>query len=123
MEKIRFAIIGYGHIGRRHAEMIASNTHAELVAVADIEPDLQKEVSDKWSAKFFPGIEPLLEACPEVDVVNICTPNGLHARQSVVALEKRHHVVCEKPMGLTKPECEKVIFTALHMARHVFVVM
>jgi predicted dehydrogenase len=68
-------------------------------------------------------MEAMLDAGLEIDVVNICTPNGIHASQSIRALEKRHHVVCEKPMGLEKSECEKVIHTSLRMSRHVFVVM
>jgi len=53
----------------------------------------------------------------------ICTPNGLHAQQAITALNHRKHVVCEKPMGLTKAACEAVIFKALNVSRQVFCVM
>lgn len=53
----------------------------------------------------------------------ICTPNGLHAKQALQALNARKHVVIEKPMGLTKAECEKVIYKALNVSRQVFCVM
>jgi predicted dehydrogenase len=59
----------------------------------------------------------------ECDVVSICTPNGLHAEQAIQALKSGKHVVVEKPMGLTKESCEKVIYTALQMNRQVFCVM
>jgi predicted dehydrogenase len=59
----------------------------------------------------------------DFDVVNVCTPNGLHAAQSIAALDAKKHVVCEKPMGLTKENCEQIIFKSLQMSKQVFCVM
>jgi predicted dehydrogenase len=56
-------------------------------------------------------------------VVNICTPNGLHAQQAIEALKHKKHVVVEKPMALSKADAEKIIYKALQVSRHVFVVM
>jgi UDP-N-acetyl-2-amino-2-deoxyglucuronate dehydrogenase len=56
-------------------------------------------------------------------VVNVCSPNGLHAQHSLIALENKIHVVCEKPLALTKKDSEKIIFKALQVSRHVFCVM
>ncbi|MHB1922487.1 MAG: Gfo/Idh/MocA family protein, partial [Chitinophagaceae bacterium] len=50
-------------------------------------------------------------------------PNGFHASQALMCLEKGKHVVIEKPMALTRLEGEKVIYKALHLHKHVFVVM
>lgn len=119
---IRFAVVGCGHIGKRHAEMVMRNPEAELAAMADIRKrdDLGLEAYD---VPYFTGLTQMLAEVPDIDVVNICTPNGLHAAQSLAALEHRKHVVCEKPMGLSKANCENVIFKALQMSRHVFCVM
>ncbi len=68
-------------------------------------------------------MEELMAANLDIDVINVCTPNGLHANQSLLALENGKHVVCEKPMGLTKEGCEKVIFKSLQKSKHVFCVM
>jgi predicted dehydrogenase len=65
----------------------------------------------------------MLSAHPEIEVVSICTPNGLHGSQSIFALEKGKHVVVEKPMALTKADCEQVIYKALQMHKQVFCVM
>lgn len=121
-DKIKFAVVGCGHIGKRHAEMIVRNPEAELAALCDILPREQLGI-DNFDVPFFPSIESLLESKLEFDVVNICTPNGYHASQSLAALEKKKHVVCEKPMALTKSECEAVIYKSLQVSRQLFLVM
>ncbi|MFO8068083.1 MAG: Gfo/Idh/MocA family oxidoreductase [Bacteroidales bacterium] len=121
-EKIRFAVVGCGHIGKRHAEMIFANPQAELVALCDIKPHKELGI-DKYKVPFYQSIEDLLKKEKDIDVLNICTPNGYHASQSLMALEKKIHVVCEKPMALTKSDCEAVIYKALHVSRQVFIVM
>jgi len=121
-EKVRFAIVGAGHIGKRHAEMILRNEDAELVAICDIRDKSELQL-DQFQVPYFDSVESMLESELDFDVVNICSPNGLHALHSRLALEKRKHIVCEKPMGLTKAECEQVIYTALRMSRQVFCVM
>jgi len=122
MEKVKFAVVGCGHIGKRHAEMITRHEEAILVALCDIKPKESLGV-EAFEADFFTSIDELLAADLDIDVVNICTPNGLHAEQSIKALERKAHVVCEKPMGLSKDNCEKVIFKALQMSKNVFCVM
>ena len=121
-KKIKFAVIGAGHIGKRHAEMITRDEEAELVAMVD-RHSAEDCCADHFKVPFFKTIEELLASDLEYDVVNICTPNGLHAEQSLAALEAKKHVVCEKPMGLTKDGCEKVIFKSLQMSKSVFCVM
>ncbi len=121
-KKIKFAVVGCGHIGKRHAEMISRNPESQLVALCDIKP---KEALglDAFDVPYFTDAAAMLEAVPDIDVVNICTPNGLHASLSLLALDHGKHVVCEKPMGLTKASCEAVLSKALQKHRHVFGVM
>ena len=120
--KIKFAVVGAGHIGKRHAEMITREDEAELIAMVDVRS--QEECgAEHFNVPFFKSIEELLASDLVIDVVNICTPNGLHAEQSLAALEAKKHVVCEKPMGLSKDNCEKVIFKSLQMSKNVFCVM
>lgn len=121
-DKVRFAIVGAGHIGKRHAEMILRNEDAELVAIADIRKESELGI-EQFEVPYFDSVDALYASGLEFDVVNICTPNGLHAMHSIQALDNRKHIVCEKPMGLTKAECEQVIYTALRMSRQVFCVM
>lgn len=121
-KKIKFAVIGQGHIGKRHAEMVRRNDRCELIAVCDVLPK-DKLALDTLKEKFYSSVEAMLEAHPDLDVVNVCTPNGLHATHALAALNASKHVVIEKPMALSKADCEKVIYSALHHHKTVFCVM
>lgn len=121
MENIRFGIIGAGHIGKRHGEMIQRHEHGELVAMCD--PRSKEECGVTFDVPLYTTPEEMLEAHPDLDVVNICSPNGLHAEHALLALNAHKHVVIEKPMALTKSDCERIIYAALNKSRQVFGVM
>lgn len=120
MTTIKFAIIGMGRIGKRHAAMIQSHDEAELMAICDIDNNKSQGFSD---TPFFEDIDALLKTAITIDVVAICTPNGLHATHALKALKAKKHVVIEKPMTLTKAEAELVIFKSLEVSKQVFCVM
>ena len=120
--KIRFAVVGQGHIGKRHAEMILRNPESELAAVCDIRTPEECKVSYQ-DIPFYQSLEELLEKENNLDVLNICTPNGLHAEMALQGLEKGLHVVVEKPMALTKTDAEKVVYKSLEKHKNVFCVM
>jgi predicted dehydrogenase len=122
MSKIKFGVVGQGHIGKRHAEMVRRNPDCELVAICDFLPHHELGLGD-FKEQFHSSIEELLAAHPEIEVVSVCTPNGLHAEHSLKVLEAGKHVVVEKPMALSKADCEKVIHTALDHNKTVFCVM
>ena len=122
MEKIKFGIIGTGHIGKRHAEMIMRNKDCELVAVSDI---ASKDTLglESYNVPFYHNYNEMLSSHSEIDVVCVCTPNGSHSDISIDVLNNEKHVVIEKPIGLSKSKCEKVIFNALQKHKQVFAVM
>lgn len=120
--KIKFAVVGQGHIGKRHAEMVRRNQNCELVAVCDIADKEKLGLSD-LKENFYTDVNSMLQAHPEIEVVNVCTPNGLHAEHALAALKQNKHVVVEKPMALTKADCEKIIYSALDHHKTVFCVM
>ena len=122
MNKIKFGVIGQGHIGKRHAEMVRRNPHCELLAVCDALPAQQIGLSD-LKEKFYLSVDELLTNHSDIDVINVCTPNGLHFEHAYKALESGKHVVVEKPMALSKADCEKLIYAALHQHRTIFCVM
>jgi len=121
-KKIKFAVIGCGHIGKRHAEMIARNEESELVALIDILDESVLAI-EKYNVPFFKTIDDFLNSGIEADVINIASPNGFHVEHSLKSLEAKKHIVVEKPMALTRNDAEKVIFKALHVHKHLFAVM
>lgn len=124
MNKIRFAVLGCGHIGKRHAEMVMRNGEADLVAMIDSDQPKHENLASLYpGVPVFHSLEEFLASGTVADVINIATPNGLHAAQAKQSLASKMHVVIEKPMGLSKVDCESVIYEALHQSKHVFCVM
>ncbi|UKJ07235.1 Gfo/Idh/MocA family protein [Solitalea lacus] len=121
-QKIKFAVVGCGHIGKRHAEMILRNQEAELVGLIDVRPPELIGVG-KFNAPFFTSLEEFILSGIDVDVINIATPNGLHVQQALKCLEAKKHVVVEKPIALRKIDAERLIYKALQVNRQVFAVM
>jgi len=122
MNNVKFAIIGAGHIGKRHAEMVVRNKESQLIALCDVRPKEKLGISN-YKVPFYGNHVKMLHAHPEVDVVCICTPNGLHSDMAIDSLNSDKHVVIEKPIGLSKAKCEGVIFKALQKHKQVFAVM
>lgn len=118
--RIRFAIIGCGRIAQRHAEHI--NKIGVLVAVCDIVPEKATALGDKYQANAYSSVEELLQAETAIDVVSVCSPNGLHAMHSIAALRSGFHVLCEKPMALSVQDCGEMIKEAEKANRRLFIV-
>lgn len=121
-KKIRFAVVGCGHIGKRHAEMVVRDPGAELVALCDIRPKEELGI-EAYPVAFFSDVKSLLQSGLDIDVINICVPNGLHAELAIQAIESGHHVVIEKPMALQVQDAERVLQTSLKYQKEVFCVM
>lgn len=121
---VRFAVVGCGHIGKRHIEMIGRNPEAKVVAICDVLPlDNLLLPSFANHCSSFTDLEDLLSSGISFDVLNICTPNGLHSKMAIRALETGHHVVIEKPMALNTSDAQNILFTAEKQNKNVFCVM
>jgi UDP-N-acetyl-2-amino-2-deoxyglucuronate dehydrogenase len=122
MSNIKFAICGFGHIGRRHAAIASGYENAEVVAIIDPNIELQQHELFPKGAIFFENLEDFLSSGIETDVITIAAPNGYHVPLALQVLESKHHVVIEKPMGISRLDCEQVLFKALQVHKQVFVV-
>ena len=118
--RTRFAIVGYGHIGRRHAAIVHAHPDAAWVAVC--EPAMPVTEALPSSVAVYHDLSQLLADC-DFEVACICTPNGLHADQAVACLTAGKHVIIEKPLALTVADCDRIIATAAACDRQVFGVM
>ena len=119
-DKLLFGLIGCGRIGFRHAEHISKL--GELVCVADTVVEKAEEFASKFRAKSYPEHGKMLVNHPEVDVVAVCSPNGLHALHSINSLKSGKHVLCEKPMALSTADCAEMIREAEYANKRLFVV-
>jgi len=117
---IRFAIIGCGRIGQRHAEHI--HNKGKLIAVCDVLKERADELAEKYGSKAYYSVKDLLEKEKEVQVIAICTPNGLHAEHAIEALNAGYHVLCEKPMALTSYDCGEMIKAAERANKRLFAI-
>jgi predicted dehydrogenase len=121
MSKLKFGVVGAGHIGKRHMEMIRRNPAFELVAFADIRS--KAECGVEYDVPHHGSLSDMLGTYDSLDIVCICTPNGYHAEQAILALEADCHVVIEKPMALNRQDGEQILHTALSRGKQVFCVM
>lgn len=113
-KRLKFAIVGCGRIAQRHAEHI--HRLGNLVAACDIEINKAHVLADKYDATPFSELEEMLEAT-EIDVVSVCSPNGLHAEHTIRSLRANCHVLCEKPMALSAKDCGAMIPATQHAYR------
>ncbi len=111
--RVRWAVVGAGGIADRRTipEGIVPAANAELVGVFDSSPERMAQVAAKYGVPSYASFEQLL-ASPDVDVVYIATPTQLHHDQTLAALGAGKHVLCEKPLSRTVPECEEVVVAA-----------
>ena len=117
---MNFAIIGCGRIAQRHAEHIAKV--GTLVAVCDTVEDKAKALAEKYGAKVYTDSKAMLAAENTIQVVSVCSPNGLHAEHTIQSLRAGFHVLCEKPMALSVQDCGEMIKEAEKANRRLFVV-
>ncbi|MCB1646940.1 MAG: Gfo/Idh/MocA family oxidoreductase, partial [Pseudomonadales bacterium] len=118
--ELKFAVVGCGNIGTRHIGHVENL--AELAAICDNNPNKLEKFSNSTARKFENLTEMLAEMSGKIDVVSICTPNGLHAEHTIAALRAGFHVLCEKPMALSSEDCGEMIKVAEQMNRRLFVV-
>lgn len=119
-KEINFAIVGCGRISNRHAEHIANN--GILKAVCDTDFSKAKALGEKYNATAYNSIEALLDNETELDVVSICSPNGLHAEHTIKSLDAGFHVLCEKPMAINVHDCGEMIKAAERNNRRLFAI-
>jgi UDP-N-acetyl-2-amino-2-deoxyglucuronate dehydrogenase len=120
MNKINFAIVGCGRIAQRHAEHI--NNNGSLIAVCDVSKENADLLASKYNCKAYYTIDDMLSLEKNIDVVSICSPNGLHAEHSIKALNAGLHVLCEKPLAINVHDCGEMIKAAEKANKRLFAI-
>ena len=107
--KLGFGIIGCGVIGPTHREGIVACEGAELVAVCDVDEEKGSKFAEESGGVRFHRDHGDLVADPEVDVVCVCTPSGLHAEGVIAAAQAGKHAFCEKPLEIDRDRMTQMI--------------
>jgi len=100
---VKFAVVGLGNIGSRHLAVIDANPGARLVDICDNKNDRVEKYSGLYEVSGHTDFTGMLRKT-SADIINICTPHGLHAPMAVEAAEAGKHILVEKPMALTLEE-------------------
>lgn len=108
-DKVRWGVIGSGGIARRRTipEGIVKAANAELVSVYDIDAEANMSVADQFNAKAVNSIGELLST--EIDAVYVASPANMHLRHVIACSEAKKNILCEKPLGMTVDEAERMI--------------
>jgi predicted dehydrogenase len=99
---LRFAVIGVGLIGPRHARTVYDNPLADLVAIVDLMPEGAKLASE-LNAAYYKSVSELINSKDKPDGAIICTPNHTHVALSTELSAAGIHVLVEKPFSTDIP--------------------
>lgn len=114
--KLGFGIVGCGLVSQFHGAAIMNSAKAELIAATDLDDQRLSEFVAKYGGEKAPSFEAILED-ERIDVVNILTPNAMHAQFTVPALEAGKHVIVEKPPEMTLAKTDEMIAAAQRAGR------
>lgn len=121
IDKVRIGVIGTGGMGSGHCARMHEIEEAQLTCVCDIEPDVAREVGEKYGVPWYTDAEKLLDS-RLVDAVLIATPHYFHPPIAIQAFKRRIHVLSEKPIAVTVSAADKMI-AAAEKSKCVFGVM
>tara|TARA_B110000211_G_scaffold12809_1_gene13398 strand:+ start:4004 stop:5005 length:1002 start_codon:yes stop_codon:yes gene_type:complete len=117
---MNFAIIGCGRIAQRHAAHISK--HGKLIAVCDIVKEKADTLGNEYQSNVFYNIDDLLNSNLNIDIVAVCSPNGLHADHSIKSLNNGFNVLCEKPVAINTHDAGEMIKAAEKNNKRLFAI-
>ena len=112
--RLRVAFIGTGGICVKHLDAYSRLPEFEVVASCDIKPERNAwfvQQPGMQNVRTYLDYNEMLKK-EKLDVVDVCTPNGVHAEATIAALKAGCHVMVEKPMGMNPEECAKMCAAA-----------
>lgn len=108
-ESLRLGVVGVRGIGQAHIRRLQSVPDAEVVAIADLDPDRLAAVKEEFDIQdIYSNADNILHR-PDIHAVVLAVPNHLHASMSIAALNAGKHVLVEKPMAVSSEEASQMI--------------
>ena len=105
MKRLKTGVIGLGRMGQHHCRILASQKDAQLVGIYDIDPKVAEEISERYDVPVYQQLNDLLE---QVDAVSIATPTPTHFDIAMRCLERKIHVLIEKPVTDKIKDAEQI---------------
>jgi len=112
MGKHGFALIGCGAAGAHHVTAISQLRNARLAAVCDVAEESARRVGERVGVPWYTDYEDMLARQPDIDIVNVATPSGMHLEPALAALRAGKHCLVEKPLEITLDRCDRMIAAA-----------
>ncbi|HHW60663.1 MAG TPA: Gfo/Idh/MocA family oxidoreductase, partial [Syntrophomonadaceae bacterium] len=120
---INIGLIGCGRISKNHFEAIAQQQDAQCIACCDIIEERAREGAGNYKIPFWTtNYEEMLQN-PDIDLISICTPSGLHPQHGIQAAQYGKHVLTEKPMACRLAEADELIKACDEAGVKLFVVL
>jgi len=118
---VRYGIIGCGAIAqRRHMPEGHANAKSTIAALADPVKARVEALAAEYGAAAYTDHRKMLKEA-DIDAVVVCGPNSLHAEQTIEALNAGRHVLCEKPMAVTREDAKKMIREARKAKKYLMI--
>lgn len=120
---LKIGLIGCGRISKNHFEAIAQQEDAQVVACCDIIEERAKEAAGKYNIPIWTTNYEEMLSDPQIDLISICTPSGLHPVHGIQAAKAGKHVLTEKPMACRLNEADELIKACNEAGVRLFVVL
>src|SRR3954468_14850335 len=117
----KLGVIGAGGIAHAHINSIKTVPGVEVVCCADISEKALATMKEKYGLRTFVDFKEMLAKEKEIDAVSVCTPNGLHAENTIAALNAGKHVIVEKPMAMNAKEGQAMVDAAKKAGKQLIV--
>ncbi|MEO5656433.1 MAG: Gfo/Idh/MocA family oxidoreductase [Nitrospiria bacterium] len=114
---LTFGIIGAGAIAQTWAQAFEAFEDATVIGVADVRADAARGLADRLGCPAYESHEALMSAAP-CDAVVICTPPATHPELAMFFLERKVHVLCEKPLAIDSASARLMLETARATGSH-----
>jgi len=125
---MKFGIIGFGNIGKKHHQAAQGIEGLSLAGICDAQKaEAEKAISERGVSEGQVAVSETLDdffkSHSDLDLISVCTPNAFHKEHSILALKSGAHVICEKPFALSVLDCQEIIDAAKEHDRKIFCVM
>ena len=109
MSEVKWAILGCGKIARKFASDLQYVKNAKLIAVGARDQTTAEKFAKEFPVKHIHGNYQGLVENPEVDVIYVATPHGLHHEHVMLCLKHKKAVLCEKAFALNSKQAKEMI--------------